>query len=81
MQYVSTGWELFKAGVPLALFAVAAYVVYVAVTKGLPAAKALVVGWWNKGKVTEQRLVALEEKVFGKPAPAAGASGATGPSK
>lgn len=58
-------WVLWIA--PGAAVAVAVYVAYVAVTKGIPAAWAMVSGWWNKGKqdiaTLKADVKALKEKV------------------
>jgi hypothetical protein len=68
--------------------AVVLYIGYVAVTKGLPAAKALLASWWNKAKndvaaikgdiaALEGRVGAVEQKVGIAPAkPAAPAASA-----
>lgn len=78
-------WILYV--LPGVAVAVAAYLVYVAATKGVPAAAAKAKAWWTKGKQdlsavrgdvasAHQRLDKLEADVAalkGQPAPAAAA--------
>lgn len=85
MQYVTFIWDAVKAGVPLALIAAVAYVVYVAATKGVPAAWTLVKGWFGDTKraviALEARVSALEKHTGITPAAPTGPTGVTGPAK
>lgn len=77
----TTAWDVLKVGVPGFAIAAAAYLVYVAVKQGVPAAWAKVKSWWGSAAALEARVVALEQHVFGKSPGPTGTTGVTGPSK
>lgn len=92
MQTLKALFDVVRVGLPLAALVAAGYVVYIAVRKGLPAAWALLKGWFGSAKrdviALEARVTALEVHLGIKSSAGTsgasahtGVSGASGPSK